>query len=80
MTKAKAIEAAKAENAPCPIAVVNDPLAMAEDESGPYGYCPLITKYILFKNGKTEAIVHPDGTVEEVSDDQPKPLFGQRSF
>lgn len=42
-----------------PIAVVNAPIENAEDESGPYGYCPLMAKNILYRWGTTEKVIEP---------------------
>jgi hypothetical protein len=44
------------------IAVVNDPVANAE-EQGPYSYCPVASKDTLFPNGTVEATISPDGTI-----------------
>lgn len=61
MTLQDAIAGARkaAQESQLPIAVVNAPLENAEDESGPYGYCPVVAKDILFRFGTCEQIIRP---------------------
>jgi len=55
MTKEQAIKGAQTEaqkyGGGVQIAVVHDPIANAEDESGPWGYCPVEAVAILFPYG-----------------------------
>lgn len=63
MTKAKAIELAKVEakKAKVEIVVVDAPIENAEDESGPFGYCPAEAKDVLFANGTVVARISRHG-------------------
>ena len=63
---AEAIKIAKKEN--MVMAVANDPIANAEDESGPWGYCPNCARHteghckgdlILYPWAEETIIVHP---------------------
>ena len=55
MTQEQAISGAKTEaqkhDGGIVIVVVHAPIELAEDESGPYGYCPAEAVDILFKHG-----------------------------
>jgi hypothetical protein len=61
MTLKEAIIDAKkiAKESKLAIAVVNAPIENAEDESGPYGYCPEMAVHILYRWGKVEQVIHP---------------------
>lgn len=64
MKKENAIAQAQieADNNNVRICVVHAPLEMAEDESGPYGYCPELGLHILFPNATVETWVYPNGS------------------
>jgi len=68
MTKEQAIAEAKKEanKNNVTIVVVNDPIANAEDETGPYGYCPIFAKDMLFRFGTVEEIIKPARTTQVV--------------
>ena len=62
MTLEKAVEQAKieAKKNGCNIAVVNAPIEV-DDSDGPFGYCPVDGKRILYPYGETELIIQPNG-------------------
>lgn len=53
MSRAEAMELAceRAHKTGVTMAVVHDPIANAEDSTGPYAYCPLRAVHTLFRHG-----------------------------
>jgi len=51
-----------AESEKVKIAVVDDPIANAEEEDGPFGYCPVEAVGLLFPHGRLVCVINPDGS------------------